>query len=82
MKDPGAIPARPRKLPREYYSGHTQNRQLVLATCGARPDLSVRELSDLTNTPKSTQYMMPFGLLAKSRSCLESYMLESYMYML
>ncbi|VDP11826.1 unnamed protein product [Heligmosomoides polygyrus] len=23
---------------------HTQSRQLVLATCGARPDLSVREL--------------------------------------
>ncbi|VDP47141.1 unnamed protein product [Heligmosomoides polygyrus] len=33
---------------------HTQNRQLVFAACGARPDLSVRELSDLTNTPKST----------------------------
>ncbi|VDO22348.1 unnamed protein product [Heligmosomoides polygyrus] len=33
---------------------HTQNKQLVLAPCGARPDLSVCELSDFANTPKST----------------------------
>ncbi|VDP00347.1 unnamed protein product [Heligmosomoides polygyrus] len=33
---------------------HTENRQLVLDTCDVQPDLSVRELSDLTNTPMST----------------------------
>ncbi|VDO87237.1 unnamed protein product [Heligmosomoides polygyrus] len=46
---------------------HTQNRQLVLATCGAQPDLSVRELSGLTNTPKSTVHdaLRPSGKIAK-----------------
>ncbi|VDO71802.1 unnamed protein product [Heligmosomoides polygyrus] len=51
---------------------HMHNRQLVLANSGARPDFSVRELSDL-RILLGLQYTMIFGLLAKSRSCLESY---------